>query len=148
MSCATILPVGSSGASSKSHFALAQINGVICLAQMPPSTPGSASSALSAVDVAVFAHEFINIFRFSHQTTVHPVDIHVIDYIDENSVSCEEENERVFLSKDVMERFSKLTVYRPVKPIRPSRMRYAYRSSHTPSLLPTQAHTKFSHPVR
>lgn len=113
--------------------------------------PGSAASALSAVDVNIFVHEFINIFRFSHRTIVHPADIHVIDFIGDNWVHCEEENERIFLSKDVMERFSKLTVYRPVKPIRRSRRQYAPRSSRTPPLLSpadTPVLAQLSHPVR
>ncbi|KAF9788354.1 hypothetical protein BJ322DRAFT_625943 [Thelephora terrestris] len=148
MSCTTILPTVSSETPPKSHFALAQINGDICLAQLPPSVPGSAASALSAVDVNVFVHEFINIFRFSHRTVLHPADIHVIDSIGDNWVRCEEENERVFLSKDVMERFSKLMVYRPVKPIRQSRRQYAHRSSRTPQLSPagTPLFTQFSYP--
>ena len=119
---------------------------------VPPSSPGSTSSALLAVDVNIFAHEFINIFRFSHQTTVHPADIQVVNTIDDDSVRCEEDSARVFLSKDVMERFSDLTAYRPVKPIRQrqSRMRHAPRSTRAP--LPSPASTpvlsQFSYPVR
>jgi len=140
MSCAPALP--------KSSFALAQINGNVCLAQIPPSKPGSAASALSAVDVIIFAHEFINIFRFSHRAIVHPADIHVIDPIDDDSARYEEENETVFLSKVVMQRFSKLTVRRPVQPIRQSRMRRALRSSRTPPLSAPPILSHFSHPVR
>jgi len=119
---------------SRSHFALAQINGSICLTQVPPSSPGSAASALSAVEAIVFTHEFINIFRFSHHAVLHPADIRVIDPIDDESARYEEENGTVFLSKDVMERFSKLTVHRPVRPIRQSRVRHPLRSNRTPVL--------------
>jgi len=143
MSCAAVLPTFSSAMPSKSHFALAQINGNICLAQIPSSTPGSAASALSAVDATIFAHEFINIFRFSHRAVVHPADIHVIDTIDDGSARYDEENDTVFLSKDVMERFSK--VHRPVRPIHQSRMRHARRSSRTPPLPvpPVLAHLSY-----
>lgn len=115
---------------------------------VPPSAPGSTASALSAVDVNIFAHEFINIFRFSHRAIVHPTDIHVIDPVSDDSVRCEEETERVFLSKDVMERFSKLTVYRPVRPIRQRRIRYAHRSTHTPPISHTTVLAQLSYPLR
>lgn len=113
---------------------------------VPPSAPGSTASALSAVDVNIFAHEFINIFRFSHRAIVHPTDIHVINPVSDDSVRCEEETQRVFLSKDVMERFSKLTVYRPVRPIRSRqhRIRYAHRSTHTPPI----SQLSVSYPLR
>ena len=169
MQCATIFPTLASPESSKSRFALTQINGSICLAQselrritnhgvsfsnddststVPPSTPGSTSSALSTVDATIFAHEFINIFRFSHRAVMHPADIHVIDSIDDDSARYEEENGTVFLSRDVMERFSKLTVRRPVRPIRQSRVRHAPRSSHTPPASAPAVLTHFSYPVR
>ncbi|KAF9652577.1 hypothetical protein BDM02DRAFT_3183609 [Thelephora ganbajun] len=147
MSCATISPTISSSVSPKSHFALAQINGTICLAQIPPFMPGSAASALSAVDATIFAHEFINIFRFSHYAVVHPADIHIIDPIDDDSAQYEEEDGRVFLSKGIMERFSKLTVYRPVKPIHQSRTRRVHRSSRTSPLSAPPILTQSSYPV-
>jgi hypothetical protein len=100
------------------------------------------------VDAIIFAHEFINIFRFSHCTVVHPADIRVIDPIDDDSARYEEENGTVFLAKDVMERFSKLTVYRPMRPIRQSQTRHARRSSRTPPLSVASTLTHFSYPVR
>jgi len=96
--------------SRKPQFVFAQINGNICLAQIQLTTPGSTSSALSAVDATIFIHEFINIFRFSYQAIIHPSEIHIIDPIDEQSTRYEEDNGTVFLSKDVMERLRKLTV--------------------------------------
>jgi len=116
---------------------------------VPPSTPGSTASALSTVDATIFAHEFINIFRFSHRTVMHPADIRVIDPIDDDSARYEEENGTVFLSRDVMERFSKLTVRRPVRPIRQSRLgaRHAPRSSHAPPPSAPAVLTHLSYPV-
>lgn len=108
---------------------------------VPSSTPGSAASALSAVEATIFVHEFINIFRFSHRAVVHPADIHVIDTIDDDSARYDEENDTVFLSKDVMERFSKLMGHRPIRQSR------ARRSSRTlPIPAPPVAH--FSYPMR
>ena len=65
------------------------------------------SSALTTVDVNIFRHEFITIFRWSHQMTVHPNDIRILEPIDEQSIRYEEENGTVFMAKDVMERLRK-----------------------------------------
>lgn len=118
----------------KSQFVFARVRGNICLAQcMSPyfrgiivlpliillapvqlTTPGSILSALSVTEAAIFVHEFINIFRFSHHAIIHPSEISVIDPIDEQCIRYEEDNGTVFLSKDVMERLRKLTpVVRP-----------------------------------
>lgn len=79
---------------------------------------------------------------------MHPTDIRVIDPIDDNSARYEEENGTVFLSRDVMERFSKLTLHRPVGPIRQSRMRHTRRSSRTPLLSSPSVLAHFSYPVQ
>jgi len=105
----------------KSQFVFVQINGNICLAQLRLNAQGSTSSALSFVDATIFIHEFINIFRFSHQTTIHPSDIRFIDPIDERCTKYEEDNGTVFLAKDVMERLRKLTVDVGPAPGRPLR---------------------------
>ena len=67
------------------------------------------SSALMPVsDVKVFRHEFITIFRYSHSTTVHPADIHVLYPIDERCTLYEEDKGTVFLARDVMAQLQKL----------------------------------------
>ncbi|KAJ3808142.1 MAG: hypothetical protein NXY57DRAFT_960726 [Lentinula lateritia] len=102
----------------KGTFAFARIHGEICLVQVSSSTP--AQSALATVDVKIFRHEFITIFRLSTTTTLHPSDIQIMENIDEKLVYHEEENGTVFLARDVMERLRKLTL--PVFPISPRRV--------------------------
>lgn len=58
----------------------------------------------------VFRHEFITIFRHSHNETVHPSDITILEFIDERLTRYEEENGTVFLAKDLMERLQKMTM--------------------------------------
>ncbi|KAF8872420.1 hypothetical protein BD779DRAFT_1452767 [Infundibulicybe gibba] len=88
------------------YFAFARINGVVCLVQVSLETP---ASALTTVDVKIFRHEFITIFRFSETRTFHPADITIIETIDDRLTRYEEENETVFLARDLMERMRKLT---------------------------------------
>jgi hypothetical protein len=75
------------------------------------STPESTASgsALTTVDVKIFRHEFITIFRLVEKTTLHPADIRILETIDDHSKRYEEENETVFLAKDLMERLRKMT---------------------------------------
>ncbi|KAL6303304.1 hypothetical protein BKA93DRAFT_789101 [Sparassis latifolia] len=67
------------------------------------------SSALMASDVNVFRHEFITQFRYSHSTTVHPADLHILEPIDDRCTLYEEEKGTVFLARDIMDRLQKLT---------------------------------------
>jgi len=67
---------------------------------------------LTTVDVKVFRHEFISIFRFAEYRTLHPTDIAILEPIDEQLTRYEEENETVFLARDVMERMRKLSAPR------------------------------------
>ncbi|ETW75753.1 hypothetical protein HETIRDRAFT_422414 [Heterobasidion irregulare TC 32-1] len=116
------------------HFAIAQIQDSVCLIQLSPTVPGTTSSALTAVEVQIYRHEFITIFRYSHSATIHPSDIHIIESLDERSVLNEEENGTVFLARDVMGRLSSMTDRRrsamlPIKSSsayygRPSRKQY------------------------
>jgi len=62
------------------------------------------------VDVRVFRHEFITIFRYSHNTTVHPADIQVLEVLGEHSVAYDEEKETAFLPRDVMDRMQKMSM--------------------------------------
>ncbi|KAJ3841747.1 hypothetical protein F5878DRAFT_531113 [Lentinula raphanica] len=102
----------------KGRFAFARIQGEICLVQVSSLTP--AQSPLTTVDVKIFRHEFITIFRLTSTTTLHPSDIKVIEFIDDQLVCYEEEKGTVFLAKNVMERLRKLTL--PVFPIAPRRV--------------------------
>lgn len=105
-----------------SHFAFAQIHGDICLVQrtsrIPDSTHGTrlthapvsapASALLPAADVKVFRHEFITIFRYSHSTSVHPADLHVLHALDARCALYEEDKGTVFLARDAAAHLQKL----------------------------------------
>lgn len=87
------------------RFAFAQIHGDVHLVQLADSP----ASALVATDVKVFRHEFITIFRYSHSTTVHPADMHVLYPLDDRCALYEEDKGTVFLAKDAMAHMQKLT---------------------------------------
>ncbi|KAJ7034538.1 hypothetical protein C8F04DRAFT_956232 [Mycena alexandri] len=92
------------------QFAIAKVNGTIRLVQVSLATP---ASALTTVDVKIFRHEFIHIFRYLECRTLHPADVHIIELIDDHRKTYEEDSDTVFLAKDVMERISKLTSRAP-----------------------------------
>jgi len=85
-----------------SHF-LQKMSHVVFLVSY--ATP---PSALGTVDVKVFRHDFINIFRFSENRTLHPNDINFIEQIEADCIRYEEDNETVFLSRATMDRMRKL----------------------------------------
>ncbi|KAI0777184.1 hypothetical protein BD413DRAFT_458677, partial [Trametes elegans] len=93
-------------------FALAQIKGDVCLVQVPdtPAPQGAMASALMAADVAVFRHEFITLFRYSHRATVHPADLAILEPIADHCTLYEEDKGTVFLARDVMARLQKLSM--------------------------------------
>ncbi|KAK7059760.1 hypothetical protein R3P38DRAFT_2837716 [Favolaschia claudopus] len=93
------------------QFALARVNGSVKLVQVSLGTP---ASALTTVDVKIFRHEFIHIFRYLECRTFHPADVHILELIDDGHKTYEEESETVFLAKHVMERISKLTSPTPI----------------------------------
>ena len=66
-------------------------------------------SALAAVEAQIYAHEFITIFRYSHPAVLHPSDIRILEWLDEQSVLDEADKGTVFLARDVMERLRRLT---------------------------------------
>ncbi|KAH9035970.1 hypothetical protein EDB84DRAFT_1398195 [Lactarius hengduanensis] len=93
-------------------FALAQVHDDVCLVQGASSlspAPFSCHSALSAVEAQIYAHEFITIFRYSHPAVLHPSDIRILEWLDEQSVLDEADKGTVFLARDVMERLRRLT---------------------------------------
>jgi len=92
------------------QFAFARVKGNVCLVQLSYSTP-AASSALAPLDVKIFRHEFITIFRFSHCDTVHPADISIIEPIDNHLARYEEENGTVFLAREPAEIDAKQSRY-------------------------------------
>jgi hypothetical protein len=69
----------------------------------------SCHSALAAVEAQIYAHEFITIFRYSHPAVLHPSDIRILEWLDEQSVLDEADKGTVFLARDVMERLRRLT---------------------------------------
>jgi hypothetical protein len=75
------------------------------------------------VDVKIFRHEFITMFRYSHCDTVHPADIRILEPIDDALTRYEEENGVVFLAKDLMESLRKMTDKRAsMQRLRPQQM--------------------------
>jgi hypothetical protein len=66
-------------------------------------------ASLTAVEVRIWKHEFITIFRFSHCDTIHPADFHILEPIDESSTRYEEESGTVFLARELMEHLRKMT---------------------------------------
>ncbi|KAJ7871548.1 hypothetical protein B0H13DRAFT_2349839 [Mycena leptocephala] len=95
------------------QFAIACIGGAIWLVQVSLSTPASAfesapNLAAAGVDLKVFRHEFIHIFRYLENWVLRPVDVHIIQRVDDRHRVYEEENETVFLAREVMEQMSGL----------------------------------------
>ncbi|GJE86512.1 hypothetical protein PsYK624_025920 [Phanerochaete sordida] len=97
--------IDDSRAHDMSRFAFAQIGGDVHLVQLADRP----ASALVAADVKVFRHEFITIFRYSHSTSVHPADMHVLYALDERCALYEEDKGTVFLAQDAMAQMQKLT---------------------------------------
>ena len=116
-------------------FALAQVHDDVCLVQgksssqhyfpylLTRSSPNpvllrsvcsslaheGCHSALGTVEAQIYAHEFITIFRYSHPAVLHPADIRILEWLDEQSVLDEADKGVVFLARDVMERLRRLT---------------------------------------
>ncbi|THV07140.1 hypothetical protein K435DRAFT_825693 [Dendrothele bispora CBS 962.96] len=87
------------------YFAFAKVKKEVCLVQV--STP---TSALTTVDVKIFRHEFVTIFRLSEARTLHPSDIQILEPIDDQLKCYEEDTETVFLAKTLTERLRTLTL--------------------------------------
>ncbi|KAF5370399.1 hypothetical protein D9758_006906 [Tetrapyrgos nigripes] len=92
------------------YFAFARVKTDVCLVQVSSSTP--TSSPLTTVDVKVFRHEFITIFRLSQTMTLHPSDLQILELIDDQLKCYEEDKETVFLAKSLTERLRTLTLPR------------------------------------
>ncbi|KAF7318362.1 hypothetical protein HMN09_00345000 [Mycena chlorophos] len=87
-------------------FAIARVNGTIRLVQVSSATP---ASALTTLDVKIFRHEFIHIFRFLEFRTLHPSDVHIIERIPPRAVALDEsDDDSVSLARDVLARMSRM----------------------------------------
>ncbi|KAJ7835399.1 hypothetical protein B0H13DRAFT_1913589 [Mycena leptocephala] len=98
------------------QFAIACIDGAIWLVRVSLPTPASAfesapNLAAAGVDLKVFRHEFIHIFRYLENRVRRPVDVHIIQRVDDRH-RVYEENETVFLAREVMEQMSGLMTER------------------------------------
>lgn len=59
-------------------------------------------SGTPLLDIHVFRHEFVSIFRYSYSTRVHPLELKVLESLDDHAVRYEPDNGTVFLAKDLM----------------------------------------------
>jgi hypothetical protein len=102
------------------RFAFARVKGDICLVQcgLSPFTspdcgliqlsmiylvhPIQSETSRGSLGIIVFRHEFVSIFRYSHDLCVSPEDIRVLELLDEDRIRYEEDNGTVFLAKDLM----------------------------------------------
>lgn len=85
------------------------------------------TSALTTVDVKIFRHEFITVFRFSESKTFHPADICIVEPIDDRLTRYEEENETVFLARDLVARLRMMANPRPMGLSRRNQMHHRSR---------------------
>lgn len=92
------------------------------------------ASALTTVDVKIFRHEFVKMFRFSEARTLHPTDICILETIDDNLTHYEQENETVFLAKQVTDQMRRLTEPRFMMSPKSRGCHYAVRASRTQPL--------------
>ncbi|KAG1729726.1 hypothetical protein EDB19DRAFT_1742869 [Suillus lakei] len=81
------------------RFAFARVKGNICLVQLHPI---QSETSRESMGILVFRHEFVSIFRYSHDLRVSPEDIRVLELLDEDRIRYEEDNGIVFLAKDLM----------------------------------------------
>ncbi|EKM76465.1 hypothetical protein AGABI1DRAFT_115798 [Agaricus bisporus var. burnettii JB137-S8] len=113
------------------YFALASIGGKVVLVQVSYATP---ASALTTVDVKIFRHEFVKMFRFSEARTLHPTDISILETIDDNLTRYEQESGTVFLAKQVTDQMRRLTEPRFSMTPKTRGYHYAVRASRTQPL--------------
>lgn len=59
-------------------------------------------SGTPLLDIHIFRHEFVSIFRYSHSARVHPLELRVLEPLDDHAVRYEQDNGTVFLAKDLM----------------------------------------------
>lgn len=95
------LPVKQGGTTQPAaFFAFATIKGVVCLVQI--TTPRSMDSTSVMLDVSIFRHEFVSMWRYSHTVQIYPSEIGAFVALDTQSVRYEEDSGTIFLAKDLM----------------------------------------------
>ena len=99
-------PAYAAPSSTGDYFAFARVKGNFSLVQVSHATP---ASALTAVDVKLFRHEFVSLFRFVECQTLHPADITILEVIDDNATRYEEETGTVFLARELMDLMSRMS---------------------------------------
>lgn len=123
-------------------FAFARIKDEVCLVQSMSYAPllslihtytGPVSShtplsPLTPVDVRIFSHEFISMFRVREIKTLHPTDVSIIQRIDDLHAYFEEESGMVVLAREVVGKMSVKPVVVPVQSTAPRRPRPSQRS--------------------
>ncbi|KAL1740975.1 hypothetical protein HDZ31DRAFT_46410 [Schizophyllum fasciatum] len=92
-------------------FAFATIKDAVHLVQVCPSTP---LTGLTAVDVKVFRHDCVSVFRLAGTLAVHPADLRILEVLADEGTLYEEHSGTVFLAKENIDRLRKMT--RPVQP--------------------------------
>ncbi|KAH0834816.1 hypothetical protein J3R83DRAFT_10425 [Lanmaoa asiatica] len=82
-------------------FAFARLQGNVSLVQLVGQTAVDPSGT-PLLDMLVFRHEFASIFRYSHSARVHPLELRVLEPLEDHAVRYEPDNGSVFLAKDLM----------------------------------------------
>ncbi|KAI6045281.1 hypothetical protein EDC04DRAFT_138131 [Pisolithus marmoratus] len=88
------------GSTPAAFFAFASIKGIVCLVQI--TTPRSMDPTSVPLDVSVFRHEFVSMWRYSHTVQLYPSEIGAFVALDRQSVRYEEDSGTIFLAKDLM----------------------------------------------
>lgn len=88
------------GSTSTAFFAFAVIKGFVCLVQI--TTPRSMDSTSVLLDVSIFRHEFVSMWRYSHTVQLYPSEIGAFLALNTHSVRYEEDSGTIFLAKDLM----------------------------------------------
>ncbi|KIJ14538.1 hypothetical protein PAXINDRAFT_169682 [Paxillus involutus ATCC 200175] len=89
---------------SDAQFAFARVQGDVCLVQLI----GQTDSGTPLLDIPIFRHEFVSIFRYSHSARVHPAEVRLLEPLDDHAVRYEEDSGTVFLAKDLMSRLKRI----------------------------------------
>lgn len=63
---------------------------------------------MTPLDVKIFRHDFVTMFRFSEAKTIHPNDIHIIASVGDTQKRYEEETGTVFVTRDLVQAMSRM----------------------------------------